>query len=80
MECGNRMPKAINNESRRAAETDAATQAHVKLIDPAPWFCGASGTCPPIVGNVLVYQDDSHITIEMSDGLAPLLLRELPRF
>lgn len=36
------------------------------------WFCTAS-VCPPIVGNILVYRDDNHMTVTYARFLAPLL-------
>ena len=36
------------------------------------WFCTES-VCPPIVGNILVYRDDNHMTVTYAEFLAPLL-------
>ncbi len=36
------------------------------------WFC-ASVSCPTVVGNVLVYRDDNHMTVTYSSLIAPLL-------
>ena len=49
---------------------------HVHFVDLSEYFCDNSH-CPPIIGNVLVYRDDSHITSTYSRSLAPMLLEEL---
>jgi len=36
------------------------------------WFC-ANNLCPTIVGNLLVYRDDNHITVTYGSFVAPLL-------
>ena len=36
------------------------------------WFC-AETSCPTVVGNVLVYRDDNHMTVTYSSLIAPLL-------
>ena len=36
------------------------------------WFCTAN-MCPTIVGNLLVYRDDNHITVTYASFVAPLL-------
>jgi hypothetical protein len=47
-------------------------QARMKVIDPVDWICSGT-TCPVIVGDTLVYRDDSHISNTYSTELAPLL-------
>jgi hypothetical protein len=59
--------------------TDYATQAAsgtVPLIDMNPLICGGV-KCPPIVGNVLVYQDAHHLTSEYALTIAPYLEQDL---
>lgn len=58
--------------SVKADELSLAKLEGVFSIDPTPWFC-TPRRCPPIVDNLLVYQDNSHITREWSQFLAPLL-------
>lgn len=36
------------------------------------WFC-TDTYCPPIVGNILVYRDNNHMTVEYARFIAPLL-------
>jgi hypothetical protein len=42
------------------------------------YFCDETH-CPPVVGNVIVYRDDSHITAAYSRTLAPMLLRKISK-
>ena len=46
-------------------------------IDPVNWFCG-SKSCPVIVGNTLVYRDNSHMSATYAAQIAPLLSDALP--
>ncbi|GII29153.1 SGNH hydrolase domain-containing protein [Planotetraspora mira] len=41
------------------------------VIDPGPWSCAKAGTCPVLVGNTLVYRDDSHMAEAFSEAVAP---------
>jgi len=52
---------------------------HVTLVDPADWMC-ADNVCPAVVGNLLVFRDTSHLSVEFSEWLTPMitsLLEEL---
>lgn len=42
------------------------------LLRTRQWFCTAT-QCPVIVGNLLVYRDDNHMTVSWSRFVAPLL-------
>ncbi|THV27906.1 acyltransferase family protein [Glycomyces paridis] len=48
----------------------------VHKADLTDYICAAA-TCPPVVGNVLVYRDDAHLTNTYARTLAPYLGREL---
>jgi peptidoglycan/LPS O-acetylase OafA/YrhL len=53
---------------------DAATRSHVgvDLVNLDDYFC-VHGTCPTVIGGVLVYRDDSHMTAVFARSLtAPL--------
>ncbi len=43
------------------------------------WFC-TNTACPTIVGNVLVYRDDNHMTVSYSRLIAPLLEASIGSF
>jgi len=51
----------------------------VTLVNPADWICAGSN-CPAVVGNLLVFRDQSHLSVEFSGWLTPMitsLLEEL---
>ena len=61
--------------------TEYATRAasgKVPLINMDSLICGPD-TCPPVVGNVLVYQDSHHLTSAYALTTAPYLERRLLR-
>ncbi|MFF5229323.1 acyltransferase family protein [Dactylosporangium sp. NPDC000521] len=63
---------------RRKLVAEVAAANGATVIDPTAWFCTAA-TCPVIVGNVLVYRDDSHMTTPYAALLAPVLGAALPK-
>jgi hypothetical protein len=54
----------------------AAVREGVQVVDPLPWLCTPQ-TCPVIVGNLLVYRDDSHLSTPYSALLAPFIGAQL---
>lgn len=57
---------------RHALVVSTLEQAKVPVVDPIDWIC--SGTsCPVVVGDTLVYRDDSHLSNTYSTELAPVL-------
>ncbi len=48
------------------------------LIDLSERYCDAQA-CFPVIGNVIVYRDDNHITATFARTLAPFLLEHLQR-
>ena len=61
-------PGGIPQEQQAAASTGAG------YVDTDPWFC-ISSTCTSIVGNILVYRDDNHITATYASWLTPAVGR-----
>ena len=57
-------PGGIPQEQQVASSTGAG------YVDTDPWFC-ISSTCTVIVGNILVYRDDNHITATYANWLTP---------
>jgi hypothetical protein len=53
------------------AERQAARDAQVPYVDPMPWFC--TSTCSPVVGNLEVYLDTTHITAVYAQYLSTVL-------
>lgn len=49
----------------------------MKKIDPTPWLC--TNECSAVINNRVVYRDGSHISIAMSESLAPQLGAALRR-
>jgi peptidoglycan/LPS O-acetylase OafA/YrhL len=58
------------------AERNAVVRGGGAFVDVKPWFC-ATTTCPVIVDNVLVFRDNSHITVQYAEYLAPLINDEI---
>ena len=56
-------------------ERSVAEAAGVAFIDVTPWFCGS--VCSPIVGNMVVYTNDYHVTSTYAKHLAGELERVL---
>ncbi|GAA4803140.1 hypothetical protein GCM10023200_45460 [Actinomycetospora chlora] len=48
----------------------------VSFLDVGDYLCGPV-TCPPVVGNVLVYADDNHLSATFTRTLAPVLADRL---
>jgi hypothetical protein len=76
-ECTRPPKRAVIEPRRREMLAAAAGAAGVRVVDPLAWFC-TSTNCPVIVGNALVYRDDSHITTTYASTLAPMLASQLP--
>jgi hypothetical protein len=75
--CRIALAKAIVEPGRRELVGRAAVAEGVTVVDPTPWFCTAM-SCPMVVGNILVWHDNSHMSTAYSAMLAPLLDRKLP--
>jgi len=63
---------------QRRTEAQAAQQAGATLVDPTSWFCTAT-SCPPVIDNMIVYADNSHITATYAAWLAPLMSTALKK-
>ena len=44
----------------------------VGFIEPRKWLC-TDGYCPPVVGNLLVYRDQSHLSATFVEWLTPVV-------
>ena len=60
------------NQTGIAAESAATTAGGGRYEDLTELFC-TTDRCPVIVGNTLVYVDSSHLTLEYSRLLAPIM-------
>ncbi|MDI6101406.1 acyltransferase family protein, partial [Actinoplanes sp. NEAU-A12] len=61
---------------RQALVSQQARAQGVTVIETRPWFC--ADVCPSMVGNVMTWRDNSHITTKYSAMLAPVLGARLP--
>lgn len=43
------------------------------------WFCAVNG-CPTVVGNIMVYRDDNHMSVTYASFIAPLLDADIAPF
>ena len=50
---------------------------HVTVADLTDSFCSLK-SCPPVVGNIVVYRDNSHITSTWAEHLQPVLEASIP--
>lgn len=64
--------KAYSFPARHRQLAKDAKAAKFPVIDPERWIC-TSDRCPAIVGNLLVYRDDTHLTAKFSAWLAPMV-------
>ena len=60
------------NPKRASVDAVAAQHAGVDRVLPDDWLCGAS-SCPAVIGNVLMYRDDNHLSPAGSALLAPYI-------
>ena len=67
--CMNSRDNAVR-PGRLGVERDLAAQYGASFIPTSDWMC-TDTVCPVIVGNVLMYRDNSHITATASAFLAP---------
>jgi hypothetical protein len=74
--CTFALSNAYTYPDRHRAIGSAVAAAGFRLVDPAHWFCTAT-TCPAVVGNVLVYRNDTHMTVPYSTWLSPMAGRIL---
>jgi hypothetical protein len=57
-------------------ERSIAAQDHVGLIDTTRWTCPGD-PCPAIIGNVLLWRDQNHLTSVMTTALSGLLRTQI---
>ncbi len=67
--CGNSRAKAVLGE-RLAVLAEAAPAHHATYVDPSNWFC-TDTFCPAVIGSLVVYRDDSHLTDSYARYRAP---------
>ena len=72
------IPKAppAFNEAGVGQEEAVTASAGGRYLDSQSWFC-ARITCAVVVGNLLVYRDDNHITATYASWLTPVIGADL---
>jgi peptidoglycan/LPS O-acetylase OafA/YrhL len=60
-----------------SSQKAAAEEASVQFIETKDWFCGDNGWCPSFAANTPIRTDGTHLTIEYSTLLAPVLWEAL---
>jgi len=73
--CTTPTPTAVN-PAGFAAEQEAVIGAGGAYVDVTPWVC-TPATCAVIMGNLLVYRDDNHLTTTFVSWLTPLVAAEI---
>lgn len=68
---------AVNEQGTRA-EQAVVQAAGGTYLDVSPWVC-TSHTCAVVVGNLLVFRDDNHLSTAFTRWLAPVLGARLQR-
>jgi hypothetical protein len=63
-------------EDLAATAARAMGNPSVSVLDLTPQFCNAT-TCFAQIGNVIVYHDTSHLSVEYSELLAPFVAKQL---
>lgn len=76
--CARPAAEAFLEPARRVMVAEAARARGATVIDTRSWFCTAE-ICPPVIGNTLVWKDNSHLTTAVANAMTPLLRREFPR-
>lgn len=64
------------NYTQKEVEAKAATNSNITIIDPREWFC-VGQTCPPVINNIVVYHDESHISNTYAKSLTDLLNKKI---
>jgi hypothetical protein len=60
--------EALLGSPPRQSEIDAARHSGATVFDATPWLC-TNTTCPPVIGGMVVYRDDSHLTNTYAETL-----------
>jgi hypothetical protein len=64
-----------NDASLNSAERAAANVKDVRYLSTLQWLC--TTTCSPIIGNMIVYLDNWHITATYAASLSQVIATDL---
>jgi peptidoglycan/LPS O-acetylase OafA/YrhL len=71
--CNLPLSRAYTYPARHQAVNQALQRlGGVTLVNPADWMC-ADNVCPAVVGNLLTFRDTSHLSVEFSEWLTPMI-------
>jgi hypothetical protein len=73
--CGNSRSKAVFDD-RMAMLADTALAHHATYVDPSNWFCTET-FCPAVIGNLVVYRDNTHLTDSYARYRAPQIAQAI---
>jgi peptidoglycan/LPS O-acetylase OafA/YrhL len=65
-------------DSYQASSPDAEVASEVpktRFLDFSRYFC-QGGTCPAVIGNVMVYKDNNHVTRTYMDSITPYIEKD----
>jgi len=73
--CGNSRANAVRDD-RLAVLAETAPLHHATYVDPSNWFCTET-FCPAVIGDLVVYRDDSHLTDSYARYRAPQIAQAI---
>ncbi len=73
--CGNKRSKAVL-DARLAILAESAPAHHATYVDTSNWFCTET-FCPAVIGSLVVYSDDSHLTDSFVRYRAPQIAQAI---
>jgi len=75
--CATPASQAIN-AAWQAEEHAIASYEGIGIMDPSYWVC-PTDPCPVVIGNLEIFQDNSHLTATYSEAMAPIMASALAR-
>ena len=77
--CVGDLDDAVVEPDRREELMAAVADTGAQVVDPIPWVCDVEqGTCPVVVGNLLVYRDSNHLAARFVSELIPQVAAAIP--
>jgi peptidoglycan/LPS O-acetylase OafA/YrhL len=64
--------KAYEFPARHAALGPGLTTLGFTVVDPQQWIC-VNTVCPAVVGNLLVWRDATHLSVEFNQWISPVV-------
>jgi len=70
-------PCSWDGDSQNAIDAAIAEARGLPFVDIIPNFCSDDGRCHVVIGGLIAFFDNHHMTLDFSRTLAPFLAREL---